>query len=192
MSESVWFEQVDTALVSYIQSKVKLKNASNILTSVPVEIVKPEEDFNSENYPKVSISLTNFAYDKERIGAQPQVVSRDVVHHTLIREKPAEPFKLFYQINFWSMYLSQMGDMLRLWMATCANNFNLPVKDMSNIERSAFAFLVGNIGRNEYVKSGKRLFHTFMTYRLWVEIDEKVTETLPMVTELPEINSGQI
>ena len=44
--KSVWLEQVDTALINFIRSKVKINGK-------PVKVVvrKPEDDFYSEEYP---------------------------------------------------------------------------------------------------------------------------------------------
>ena len=55
LSESVWFEQVDTALINYIKGIVKLPNSNGVLTSVPVKIRKPDEDFKIEEYPCITL-----------------------------------------------------------------------------------------------------------------------------------------
>ena len=54
-SESVWFEQVDTALIDYIKGIVKLPDASGVLTPVPVKVRKPDEDFKIEEYPCITL-----------------------------------------------------------------------------------------------------------------------------------------
>ena len=57
-SESVWFEQVDSALISLIQSTVSVYNSQGTLVPVPVKVRKPDEDFKIEEYP--CITLYNF------------------------------------------------------------------------------------------------------------------------------------
>ena len=50
MSESVWFEQVDTAFVSYLKSVVRFGEKS-----VPVSVRKPDEDFKIESYTSITL-----------------------------------------------------------------------------------------------------------------------------------------
>lgn len=194
-SESVWFEQVDRAFKEHIESIVKLLNSSGEYVSVPVIIRKPDEDFKVEQYPLISIYNLYSTRDKIRYFPDFLVVSRDEDNHKLTLEKSAIPYSLFYQIDFWSTLQSQMNDMTRLWLGYHPDrNFNLKVEDMSGNERSSLVLLYEDLKKSDLMESTSRIFHSFITYRVWVEIDEKITEDKPMVTAvINEVsNSGGV
>ena len=91
-SESVWFEQVDTALINYINGIVKLPNKDNILTPIPVKIRKPDEDFKIEVYPCITLYNLYSVRDEVRYFPDKVVVERDYERNTLIEERGAIPF----------------------------------------------------------------------------------------------------
>ena len=50
MSETVWFEQVDTALIDFISKGIKIG-----YSPIDVRVRKPDEDFKKEDYPLISL-----------------------------------------------------------------------------------------------------------------------------------------
>lgn len=183
MSESVWFEQVDTALIDYIKSVVKLPNSKGELVSVPVTVRKPDEDFKVESYPCITIYNLYSVRDEVRYYPDPVVVSRDTEGKTLVQEMAAIPYNLYYQIDFWSRLQSQMNDMTRLWIGHNPDrSFNLSLKDMSGNSRDSFVLLTDDLKKSDLLDGKDRTFHSMMTYRVWVEIDEKIQKVTPMIT----------
>lgn len=181
-SESVWFEQVDEALIAYIQNIVKLKNDKGILSPVPVKIRKPDEDFKIETYPSITLYNLYSVRDEVRYNPEPVVISRDEANATLIEEHSAIPYSLYYQIDFWSRLQSHMNDMTRLWLGHNPDRcFNLPVKDISGNDRSSFVLLTDDLKKSDLLNGTERTFHSMLTYRVWVELDEKITVEKPMV-----------
>lgn len=188
-SESVWFEQVDTALIDYIKGIVKLPDSQGVLTPVPVKVRKPDEDFKIEEYPCITLYNLYSLRDKDRYFPDKVVVSRDFDTHTLIEENSAIPYSLFYQIDFWSRLQSQMNDMTRMWLSYHNDRcFNLPVKDISGNDRSSFVLMTGDLMKSDFLTETKRTFHSFMTYRVWVELDERVQNTTGMITSIHQSN----
>lgn len=185
-SESVWFEQVDTALISYIQGIVKLPNAKGVLTPVPVKIRKPDEDFKIEEYPCITLYNLYSLRDEVRYFPDKVVVEKDPSRNMLIEERGAIPYSLFYQFDFWSRQQSQMNDMTRIWLGNHPDRcFNLPVKDLSGQDRSSFVLMTDDLKKSDFLTDTKRTFHSVLTYRVWVEIDEKIRNESHMVTEIP-------
>lgn len=185
-SESVWFEQVDTALIKHIQESVRLPNANKVLTPVPVKVRKPDEDFKIEEYPCITIYNLYSMRDEVRYCPDDVVVSRDTTKNTLIKEKPAIPYSLYYQIDFWARKQSQMNDMTRLWLGHHPDRcFNLPVKDISGNDRSCFVLMTDDLKKSDFLSGIQRTFHSILTYRVSVEIDERIRNESSMVSSIP-------
>lgn len=186
-SESVWFEQVDTALIDYIKGIVKLPNSNGVLTPVPVKIRKPDEDFKIEEYPCITLYNLYSVRDEVRYFPDTVVTERDPENNRLFEEKSAIPYSLFYQIDFWSRQQSQMNDMTRMWLGHHPDkSFNLPVKDISGNDRDSFVLLTDDLRKSDFLTDTKRTFHSVLTYRVWVEIDERIRSEGYLITEIPE------
>lgn len=184
-SESVWFEQVDTALVEYISGIVKLPDSTKSLVSVPVTIRKPDEDFKVEEYPCISLYNLYSNRNEMRYNPERQVVSRNVEDKVMVVEASAIPYDLEYQIDFWSKLQSEMNEMLRLWLSHNPDKYiNLPVKDVSGNDRNSFMLQTEGLKKSDLITGDKRLFHSFITYKIWVELDEHIGSELPMVTQV--------
>ena len=186
-SESVWFEQVDTALIDYIKGIVKLPDASGVLTPVPVKVRKPDEDFKIEEYP--CITLYNLYSTRDVIRYYPDLVmvEKDPANNRVILEKGAVPYNLFYQIDFWSRLQSDMNDMTRLWLGHHPDgHFNLPVKDLSGNDRNSSVLMVDDLRKSDFLTETKRTFHSSLTYKVWVELDEKIRIDGDLITIVPD------
>lgn len=181
MSESVWFEQVDTALLQFIKSNITVAG-----DSVDCRVRKPDEDFKKEDYPIVSIyNLYSKRDDFRRCPNDVKVeVNKD--SKTLIMEKPCLPYNLFYQIDFWSMLQSHMNEMLFKWVSATDGGkyFNLPVVDTGGNPRSCFCLCKDDFKKSDLVSNNSRIFHSFITYRIYVEIDENSQISVPMITDV--------
>ena len=183
LSESVWFEQVDVALINYIKGIVKLPNDNGVLTPVPVKVRKPDEDFKIEEYPCITLYNLYSTRDELRYYPDKVVVERDYEKNKLIEERGAIPYNLFYQLDFWSTKQSQMNDMTRMWLGHHPDKcFNLPVKDLSGQNRSSFVLMTDDLKKSDFLTETKRTFHSVLTYRVWVEIDERIRNESDMLT----------
>lgn len=186
VSETVWVEQVDIALIDYISNIVKLSNKYGELVSVPVKVRKEDSDFKVEEYPCITLYNLYSIRDQFRYHPDRVVVERDESGRKLVEESGAIPYSLYYQIDFWSRQQSDMNDMTRLWIGHNADrDFNLPVKDMSGKDRSCYVLLVDDLKKSDFLTESRRTFRSMMTYRIWVEIDERVRIEGDMITEVP-------
>lgn len=184
-SESVWFEQVDSALIEYIRGIVKLSNEKGELTPIPTKVRKPDEDFKIEVYPCITIYNLYSHRNELRYNPERQIVSRDVANALIRTEPGAIPYDLLYQIDFWAKMQSDMNNMLRLWVGHNPDKYiNLPVKDMSGTNRNSFMLQTEDIKKSDLLSGDKRLFHSFITYKIWVELDEKISVEKPMITQI--------
>lgn len=67
MSSSIWFEEIDTALVKFIKAVIQISDRQGSLVSIPVEVRKPDMDFKIETYPSVSIYNLYSVYEPRGI-----------------------------------------------------------------------------------------------------------------------------
>ena len=178
MSESVWFEQVDIALMRLLREVIQIDG-----NPVKVVIRKPDEDFNTEDYPLVSVYNLYDRFSRDRYSPEPVVVSQDFNNNFAVLEESALPYDLFYQIDFWASLQSDMNSMIKQWKSFAPFWFNLDVFDESGNPRSCFVISRNDFGKADLMKDGKRLFHSFGTYKVQVEIDECKQETVSMVTD---------
>ena len=177
MSQSVWFEQVDSALMKFIQNIIKIDGKP-----VKTAIRKPDSDFDNEDYPLVSVYNINDRFSKLRYSPEPVVVSHIPESNIAVLEESALPYDLTYQIDFWANLQSDMNSMTKQWKAHTKRWFNLEVFDESGIARSCFVISQNDFGKSDLLKGGERLYHSFGTYKIQVEIDEGVQTVIPIVT----------
>lgn len=185
MSESIWYEEVDTALVDLLQETIHIDGKP-----VKVLVLKPDDDFDDEDYPLITIYNLFDRFSVERYNPEPVVVSQSVSKRTAILEDSALPYDLFYQIDFWATLQSDMNEMTKQWKAYASRWFNLSVIDKLGTSRSCFVLSRNDFGKSDLVKKGKRLFHCFGTYKIQVELDENVQTVAPMVVSTTDVSVG--
>ena len=181
MSETVWFEQVDTALIDFISKGIKIG-----YSPIDVRVRKPDEDFKKEDYPLISLYNVYSKRDDFRRCFEPVPVEKNVETKTIVMEQAALPYNLFYQIDFWSLQQSQMNSMLMQWVSLTqgGKDFNLPVNDAGGNSRSCYCLCKDDFKKSDLVDGNKRIFHSFITYRIYVEIDENIRISEPMITDV--------
>lgn len=184
MSESVWFEEVDTALINYIKSVVKIPNRQGELASVPVEVRKPDNDFKVEQYPSMTIYNLYSRYNSFRQGNSDTIKGYDVDKAKILVEKSAVPYDLYYQIDFWSKNITDMNKMTCAWLSKISRCFNLDVADSGGANRNVFVIRTDALKKNDYISGNNRVFHSFITYKIQVELDENIIIEKPMVTDV--------
>lgn len=187
MSASVWFEEVNTGLLKELQNTVRYKDNEGSLVSLPDKALivrKPEEDFKFEVFPCVSIYNVDYHFDPLRHFPDPIVMKKHVEQNTLELEDVAVPYNLTYQIDFWARYQTDMDTMTRTWLMRHFRQFNLNVVDDGGTERSCNVLSLGSIVKSDLVLNKERLFHSIAKYRIWVEIDDEMRYTKPMVNDV--------
>lgn len=187
MSESVWFEQVDTALIKFVKQHITVAG-----DTVDCRVRKPDEDFKKEDYPIVSLYNVYSKRDDFRRCPNDVKVSMDDERKVLIMEKPCLPYNLFYQIDFWAMMQSHMNEMLYRWVYATdgGRDFNLPVIDTGGNNRTCYCMCKEDFKKSDLVTGNTRIFHSFLTYRIYVEIDENVQTEEALITEIA-VNTKQ-
>lgn len=187
MSANVWFKEVSTGLLEELFNTVKVRDESDNLVSLPRKaftVREPEEAFKFEVFPCVSIYSLDYSHNPLRYLPFPVAVSKDEENHQVILEDHAISFDLNYQIDFWSKYQTDMDDMTLSWLKNHFRQFNLSVTDDGGVSRTCNCMVTNDIRRSDLIADKERLFHSFIKYRIWVEIDDETSYNNPMVTEV--------
>ena len=185
MSANVWFEQVNIGLINELKDTVRIKSPNGEyepLKDNAFIVRKPEEDFKFEVFPCVSVY--NKGYSNHLIRYNPEPVVVDVTQTEVILEDSAIPFELDYQIDFWSRYQTDMDAMTMTWLMKHFHQFNLKVIDDGGTERMCNCLINGNIVKSDLVLNKERLFHSIVSYKIWVELDSGIRYNKPRIIEV--------
>ena len=184
---SIWKEEVEIGLINEIFNTVKVRNINGVL--VPFEdkkkqvlIRKPEEDFKQEKYPCVSIYNTRDSFSTERYN--PNKIKKRLHSGVYVLENSAIPFDLDYQIDFWSKYQTDMNTMTKEWLKKHYRQFNLLVKDDSGADVFVNCLMKVSPKKSDLLSGGERLFHTIISYRIWVEIKDETQYNTNVATKV--------
>lgn len=186
MSANVWFEQVDKGLLTELSNTVRIKDENDILVPLSSDVFvvrKPEEDFKPNSYPCVSIYNLEEKFDPMRYMDEPVVISKDEVNHVMTVEESCVPFNLSYQIDFWAKYQEDINSMTATWLAKHFRQFNLEVIDDGGVIRSCNCLMKGSVKKSDLILNKERLFHTIISYSIWVELDSETRYNVNMVTD---------
>lgn len=171
MAGSVWLTEVDTALLQLIPTIAKYYDEEGEETPADVMVRNPEGTFKIEKFPSVSIFNYDQIFASYRYNKEEVLVGFDLENGDAIMEKPAIPFDLYYQIDFWADYQEDINEMTRRWLGKIPKNSVLEVVDTRGTTRYCNMELV-DFANADYVKGDDRIFHRVYSYRIWVELDE--------------------
>ena len=184
---SIWKEEVDTGLINEIFNTVRVPNSKGILVPLSskekqVLIRKPEEDFKPEKYPCVSIYNTGDNFSTDRYNHNK--IKKRLPNGVMRLEDSAVPFDLTYNIDFWSRYQIDMNAMTKEWLKHHFRQFNLLVTDDVGNEVYVNCLRSSNARKSDLMSGGERLFHTIISYRIWVEIKDETQYNTNVATKV--------
>ena len=186
MSANVWFEEVERGLKEEILRTVEYLTPAGVKEPVSKEMVfvrDPEEDLREEEIPCVTITPIMNRFDPRRYNPNPVVINRDTKNNTVHMQESAVPFNLTYQIDFWSRYRDDKNIMTSSWIKKHFRQFNLPVVDDGGVVRSSNALIYENMRPVDLMRNQKRLYHSIISYVIWVELDDEVGYNVSMVAD---------
>lgn len=186
MSANVWYEEVERGLKEEILKTVKYLSTAGTIEPVTSEMVfvrDPEEDLREELIPCVTITPLFDRFDPKRYNPNPVIMSRNEEENMLEMQDSAVSFNLYYQIDFWSRYREDMNVMTRTWLKGHFRQFNLTVIDDGGVERSSNVLLNEQMKSSDLLKNQTRLFHSIISYVIWVELDDELGYNVNMVAD---------
>lgn len=189
MSSTVWKEQIDTALISYISSTIGNVRDETGAFTIPITVLPdfPEREFVEENtLPAVTFFIAISRPDyikKSSVCYQDSYGEKDLVNKTVEVLAPTKPFILQYQIDFWAEYQTHLVDMTLKWDGCVEPRFLLPVKNADGESLLIPVLLQATYAFGTIAKKNQRLFRKSYFYNIAAETDELPIVEAPLVTE---------
>lgn len=179
---SVWLKEVDTALVKLISDTITVPDELGIPQKVDVIVRDPEKEAKLTNFPCVSIYNYNQKKATDRMDTQSKVIVKYETEDkkTVLVDSVAKPYYLFYQIDFYAKYQTDIDEMTRQWLGLTDLHFLLEVRDTKNNKRQC---VVDELDYR-YSNARKSIHQRSYSYRVWVELDETVPIPVPTVQEV--------
>lgn len=185
---TIWYESVDEGFVKEVLNSVKYINRD---TGEPVSIpedniilVKPEEDFKEEVYPSVHITHLFDSHDKNRYNPNQLVVGRNYETNMAQMKDSPVPFSLFYQLDFYAKYQTDLNTMTSSWLKKHFRQFNLKVVDSDEDEITINVMVNENMKSLDFLEGYERIYRKTISYRIWVELDDEIIYNVPMVKDV--------
>jgi hypothetical protein len=180
---SVWYQEVDTALVNLVSSLINVKDDVGNLVPITTNLRIPEKEFEVEVYPSATINSYGEGFSQKRYDPNPVLVSVNEGTHTAYYEESAKPYSLFYQIDFWAHYIEDINFITLQW-ADFSRKFNvLSAIDNRGNTRTCNMILKG-IVKADYTKDDiERIYHRIYNYEIQVEVDEGKQIAQKVVTQ---------
>ena len=182
----IWKEEIDVGLIEELFNTIKIRNADGVL--VPLEskqkqvlVRKPEEAFKPEKYPCVSIYNVSDSFSHERYNPNQKKVFKE---GKMYLENSAVTYDLKYQLDFWARYQTDMNDMTREWLMKHFRQFNLLVQDSAGNDVYVNCLMDGQPKKSDLMSGGKRLFHSIISYVMWVEIKDETPYNVSVATKV--------
>jgi hypothetical protein len=172
---SIWFEQVCDSLVTFVKDCLDFGGKS-----VKVVVRKPEDEFRTSDFPLVTIYPLFSRFESIRYDPEPAIVSRNMETKKVVVEKSAIPYKLHFQIDFFTAYQTDMDYLVKTWKYFTPNFFVLPVTDPSGGKHFCCVHSLNDMNRTDMLSEGKRIYRTYETYKTSVELDFEKTLEIPM------------
>lgn len=188
---TIWYEEVDKGFVEEILKCVKYVDR-NTGKPVPLPIdniilTKPEDEYKDEVYPSVHISHLFESHDKIRYNPNQLIVGRNYEENVAQMKDSPVPFSLFYQLDFYSKFQTDINTMTSSWLKKHFRQFNLKVTDSDGDEVTINVMVNENMKSADYLEGYERIYRRIISYRIWVELDDEIIYNVPMVKDVSVI-----
>lgn len=177
MSNSVWYGEVDLALVKLLK-KIFGESIQVYFNS--------NRDLNDKKivYPYIKITHLGEKFAFDRYDPNRQLVSIDTDRMTAVIEDSALPYNLEYQIDLISDTNKGNNSNTLKWISNVRPFSTLKVIDNGGIERSCFMSCKQPVNLQETTKDDKVIFRHIIRATIRVEVDESTPEEVKMATNI--------
>lgn len=186
VNRSVWWEEVDTALVKFLNDNVFYKRGT---TEKPVPVhfypIRDERIIKTGLRPGIAIQHLTETFDSDRYSDEDVVakVENGIAHI----ESCAKPYTLQYQIEFISDLQTDLNYMTRCWHGATGRRFMLDVHDAEGVPRRSYVSVQKQANSTVLVETEERLFRSITIINVKVEIDEGKVKLEHIVSIPPSI-----
>ena len=188
---SVWWENVDRALLNMFKGIYIIKTEKGVQTKVPIPVEFFPLNMNTKKYtyPMVMIRHQGETFDIDRYDPNPIKVSQ--VDGKAIYEDSAIPYKLHYQIDIATEKQRDMNNIMKQIITMFRPRGLIKVVDDGGNERNCYySYVAKPIHQLDYyaVRGEDRLLRTVILFDVNVEVDSGEQREVRIVTKNPIIN----
>jgi len=189
---SVWFKQVDKALIESVNQNIYYLDSEDNQISLPCFVRLPDTEIKVESFPCATLYPFLVKADPQRMLERSKVVvSKDIENGIAEVEKRIKAYNLFYQIDFWAKYYEDIQLITMLW-ANLYSKFNtLSVIDTDDNNRICHMIEFPNSGEvmDTVRQDNERILRRTFSYMIKVEVDENISEEVKIVTNREVVNT---
>lgn len=181
-SNSVWYREVDTSLISLLKKLIdpEIKVYFNTERDLLDDKIK---------YPYAKIHHLGERFAIERYNPHQQVTNLDVDGGEITLEDSALPYDLSYQVELISNSNNLHNTVSFKWSSKVKPFFTLRVVDTGGVERHCFVSSERPVAIQEEAKDDKVAFRYIIRLRVRVELDENTPITSKLATGGLTINN---
>lgn len=133
----IWLDELAQAIITEVPKSLYLltpaADPDDAPIRVPIKVLHrlPDAPFAEGEFPCLTFFNYDVVYDGVRaVDRDTVIVSKDIENLTGIAEKPAIPYRLFYQLELHAKYHGDISVLLQQWFETFAGKVcYLPVTD---------------------------------------------------------------
>lgn len=192
-ARSVWYKEVDTALHKLLKEKIYYLDSTRQVAKIEPLFHVNDKDLNSLfantniKLPTVIIKKIGEQFDLRRYDPKPIIVSTEGSKAT--QEESAKPYILRYQLDFVASYQTDIDYITRTWLSAIPKRSDLEVIDIGGTLRKCYMLQSTPLIPFSALVSGENtLYRSVMTYDVWVELDEGLTEVINLATDINILN----
>lgn len=149
---------------------------------LPVIVRDPQRESKLTSYPCACVSNYNQLISKDRLDNLDKVVVKykDTEKKQVLVDKVAKPYYLYYQVDFYAKFQTDIDEMTRMWLGNIDSHYVLEVRDTNNNKRYC------NMVEQPYKhnRTDGNIYQRSYTYKVWVELDESIPVEVPTVQQV--------
>lgn len=183
MDNSVWYEECDKGWLDLIPSVITCEYKQGEFSPIHTTMHLPEQDLEDFHvYPRCSIQVVDEEFSRNRYESRVGEVVGNLNGSKVLVQDPSQPYYLYYQINFFAQYKSDIDHISKLWRTFSGRFFNLPVVLSDGTPHKCAVDLIKFKNQDDIEREVRRYIRSYV-YRVWVDL-EGGTHEANVVTNL--------
>lgn len=170
MDKSIWYEECDKGWLNLIPSIITCEYEEDVFTPINTIIHLPEQDLEDFHlYPRCSVQAIDEEFSKNRYESRVgDIVSQNGTK--VIVQEQSQPYYLYYQINFFAQFKSDIDRISKLWRAFNGRSFNLPITLSDGTPHKCAVDFVKFNNQDDIEREVRRYIRSYI-YKVWVDLE---------------------
>lgn len=168
--QNIWYEECDKGWLDLIPSIVTCEYEQNVFSPIYTSIHLPEQDFEDYHvYPRCSVQVIDEEFALNRHDSRAgEILSQNGT--SVVVQNPSQPYYLYYQLNFFAQYKSDIDRIAKLWRAFSGRYFNLPITLPDGTTHKCAVDFIKYKNQDDIEREVRRYIRSFV-YKVWVSLE---------------------